>query len=48
VYYLEDDSEASNFAFFVESNCPAQWKDTSKVDWKKSIPAGWETVDTSV
>lgn len=34
VYYLEDDEEASNFAFFVESNCPATWKDTSKVDWK--------------
>jgi len=34
VYYLEDDEEASNFAFFVESNCPMTWNDTSKVDWK--------------
>ena len=35
VYYLEDDEEASNFAFFVEGNCPVTWDDTSKVDWKK-------------
>ena len=34
VYYLENDEEASNFAFFVESNCPVTWNDTSKVDWK--------------
>ena len=36
VYYLEGDEEASDFAFFVESNCPMTWDDTSKVDWKKA------------
>ena len=36
VYYLDDDKEASDFAFFVESNCPMTWNDTSKVDWKKA------------
>ena len=36
VYYLDDDKEASDFAFFVESNCPMTWDDTSKVDWKKA------------
>ena len=36
VYYLDDDNEASDFAFFVESNCPMTWNDTSKVDWKKA------------
>ncbi len=34
VYYLEGDEEASDFAFFVESNCPVTWNDTSQVDWK--------------
>ena len=48
VYYLEDDEEASNFALFVESNCPMTWNDTEKIDWKKGAPAGWDTVDTSV
>ena len=36
VYYFDDDKEASDFAFFVESNCPMTWNDTSKVDWKKA------------
>ena len=36
VYYLDDDNEASDFAFFVESNCPMTWNDTSNVDWKKA------------
>ena len=36
VYYLDDDKEASDFSFFVESNCPMTWNDTSKVDWKKA------------
>ena len=48
VYYFEDDEEASNFALFVESNCPMTWNDTEKIDWKKGAPAGWDTVDTSV
>ena len=34
IYYFENDEEASNFAFFVESNCPMRWKDTKKIDWK--------------
>jgi len=34
VYYLEDDEEASEFAFFVESNSPLTWSDTEKIDWK--------------
>ena len=48
VYYFEGDEEASDFALFLESNCPATWKDTEKIDWKKVAPKGWEVVDTSV
>lgn len=48
VYYFEGDEEASDFALFVESNCPATWKDTEKIDWKKVAPKGLEAVDTSV
>ena len=36
VYYLENDQEASDFASFVESNCPFKWNDTEKIDWKKA------------
>jgi len=35
VYYFEDDEEASNFAFFVESNSPVTWDDTEIIDWTK-------------
>ena len=48
VYYLEGDEEASDFALFVESNCPATWNETKEIDWKKGAPAGWDKVDTSV
>ena len=33
VYYLEGDEEASDFAFFVESNLPATWTDDAKLNW---------------
>ena len=39
VYYIDDDEEASNFALFVESNCPWTWNDTKQIDWKKGAPA---------
>jgi hypothetical protein len=46
VYWETEDSDSQAFAFFVESNLPATWKDDNKLDWKHTpVPAGWDVID---
>ena len=46
VYWDDEDEDATNFAYFVETNIPATWSDDSKLDWKPTpVPAGWDVID---